>query len=79
MFPPIRGYRIQFQVDGIHDALIIPFTAAETDADACQVAVLAARHGYFSGAIKITHIDAGRWCPMGGYANPEHTAQYVSP
>jgi hypothetical protein len=74
----IRGYRISFQIDQHHDALVIPYEAADTDAEASTIAVLAARHGYPVGPFTITHIDTGRWCPTGMWANPEHTAIYVN-
>lgn len=77
MYTTIRGYRITFTVDTHRDILIVPFSGIETEAQACTVAITAARHGYPDGPITITRIDTGTWCPTGCWANPEHSAIYA--
>ena len=77
-FSTTHGYQIRFTVEDYTDVLIVPSIYVETEDEAIQTAILAARHGYPTGAINITSIQLGRWCPTGFWANPEHTAIYAN-
>ena len=78
MTPRINGFQIVMMCNGTRDVLVVGCAGIETEEQAMDVAVLAARNGYPVGPIDIVSVQTGRWRPCGCPANAEQTATWCN-
>ena len=85
MYPTVRGFRVKIvctnRYDGqiYNEAIIVLLDGIETETQAVNAALLAARNGYPYSTIVWTEVSAvSRWCPTGYWADESHQCIWAS-